>query len=39
MEVNGDQQQFGSSQFFRISYFVFNIENKLIQVWNDMGVE
>ncbi len=28
MEVNGDQQQFGSSKFFSISSFVFNIRNK-----------
>ncbi len=25
MEVNGDQQLFGSSKFFKISSFVFNI--------------
>ncbi len=25
MEVNGDQQLFGSLKFFKISYFVFNI--------------
>ncbi len=35
MEVNGDQQLFGSSKFFQISSFVFNIRKKLIQVWND----
>ncbi len=35
MEVNGDQQQFGSSKFFKIS-FVFNIK-KIIQVWNGMS--
>ncbi len=34
MEVNGDQQLFGSSKFFQISSFVFNIRKKLIQVWN-----
>ncbi len=33
MEVNGDQQLFGSSEFFQISYFVFNIGKKLIQTW------
>ncbi len=38
MEVNRDQQLFGSSKFFKISYFVFNIRKKLIQVWNDMRV-
>ncbi len=38
MEVNRDQQSFGSSKFFKISYFVFNIRKKLIQVWNDMRV-
>ncbi len=25
MEVNGDQQQFVSSKFYNISYFMFNI--------------
>ncbi len=25
MEVNGDKQLFGSSNFFKIFYFVFNI--------------
>ncbi len=30
MEVNGDQQLFGSSKFFRISSYVFNIRKKLI---------
>ncbi len=29
MEVNGDQQMFGSSKFFKISSFVFNIRKKL----------
>ncbi len=29
---------FSSSEFFKISSFVFNIKNKLIQVWNDMRV-
>ncbi len=27
MEVNGDQQLFGSSKFFKISSSVFNIRN------------
>ncbi len=35
MEVNGDQQLFGSSTFFKISSFVLNIRNKRIQVCND----
>ncbi len=38
MEVNGDQQLFGSIKIFIISSFVFNIRKKLIQVWNDMRV-
>ncbi len=38
MEVNGDQQLFGSSEFFKISYFVFYIRQKLMQVWNNMRV-
>ncbi len=38
MEVNGEQQLFGSSKFFKISSFVFNIRKKLIQVWNDIRV-
>ncbi len=38
MEVNGDQQLFGSSKLFKISSFVFNIKKRLIQVWNDMRV-
>ncbi len=33
VEVNGDQQLFGSSKSFKI-YFVFNIRKKLVQVWN-----
>ncbi len=37
MEVNGDQQLFGSSKF-KITYFVFYITKKRIQVWNDMVV-
>ncbi len=32
MEVIGDQQLFGYSKFFKISYFVFNIRKKRIQV-------
>ncbi len=36
MEVNGDQQQFDSSTFFKISSFVFNITKKSIQVWKGM---
>ncbi len=39
MEVNGDQQQFGSSKFFKISYFVLNIRNNLIQVWIGMTIK
>ncbi len=38
VEVNGDQQLFASSKYFKISSFVFNIRKKLIQVWNDMRV-
>ncbi len=38
MEVSGGQQLFGSLKFFRISHFVFNIRNKLLQVWNDTRV-
>ncbi len=38
MEVNGDQQLFGSSKVFKISSFVFNIRKKLIQIWNNMSV-
>ncbi len=38
MEVNGDQQLFGSLKFLKISSFVSNIKKKLIQVWNDMRV-
>ncbi len=38
MEVNGDQQMFVSSKFFKISCFVFNIRKKLIQLWNDTRV-
>ncbi len=36
MEVNGDQQLFGSSKFVKIYYVVFNIRKKLIfeNVWN-----
>ncbi len=37
MEVNGDQQLFGSSKF-KIIDFVFYITKKRIQVWNDMVV-
>ncbi len=33
MEVNGDQQLSGSSEFSQISFFVFNIGKKLIQTW------
>ncbi len=36
VEVNGDQQLFGISKFFKISSFVFSIRKKLIPVWNDM---
>ncbi len=40
VEVNGDQQLFLSSKYFKISSFVFNIRKKLIarkiHVWNDM---
>ncbi len=38
MEVNGDQQLFGSSKLFKIYSFAFNIRNKLLRVWNDMRV-
>ncbi len=38
IEVNRDQQLIGSSEFFKISSFVFNIRKKLTQVWNDMRV-
>ncbi len=40
MEVSGDQQIFGSTKFFKIYNFVcvFNIREKLTQVWNDMRV-
>ncbi len=38
MEVKRDQQLFGSSKFFKISYVVLYIRKKLIQVWNDMRV-
>ncbi len=41
MEVSGDQQLSGSSKFFSsssISFFVFNITEKHIQVWNGMRV-
>ncbi len=38
MELSVDQQVFSSSKFFKISCFVFNIKNKLIQVWNDVRV-
>ncbi len=38
IEVNGDQQLFGSLKFFKISSFVFNIRKKLIQVWKDTRV-
>ncbi len=36
MKVSGDQQLFGSSEFFKITFFVLNIRNK--QIWNDMRV-
>ncbi len=36
MEVNEDHQLFGSSKFFNISSFVFNVKRKRIQIWNDM---
>ncbi len=38
LEVNGDQQLFGSSKFFDISSSVFSIRKKLTQVWNNMRV-
>ncbi len=38
MEVNGDQQQFGSSKFFNISSKKKKKKKKLIQVWNDIRV-
>ncbi len=42
MEVSGDQQIFGSTKLFKIYIFVcvcvFNIREKLTQVWNDMRV-
>ncbi len=38
MEVNGNQQLFGSSTFFKISSFVLNIRKKCIQFWNEMRV-
>ncbi len=37
-EVDGDQQLFSFSKLFKIFYFMFNIRNKLIQVWNDIRV-
>ncbi len=38
MELNGNEQLFDSSKFFKISCFVFNIRKKGIQVWNDMAI-
>ncbi len=38
VELNGDQQLFGSSKFLKISSFVFNIINNFIQIGNDMRV-
>ncbi len=35
IEVDGDQQLFDSSEFFKI-YFVFNIRKKLIQVLGEL---
>ncbi len=34
MEVNGDQRLFGLHRIFKISSFVFNRRNKLIQTYN-----
>ncbi len=34
MEVNGDQRQIGLHRIFKISSFVFNRRNKLIQTYN-----
>ncbi len=37
MEVNGDQQLFGSSKFFKISSFVFNIRKNLYRFGTTWG--
>ncbi len=36
MEISGDQQLFGSSEFFKIYFFVLNIRDR--QIWNDKRV-